>query len=94
MILPDISIRRPVFATVAILQFLFHWGDYLWPLMVTRGVDHRPLMIGMQQFFGQYPRIWGNIMAFAAMITIPILIIFLLFQKWFVQSVASSGVKG
>lgn len=89
-----VPLSRPVFATVAILQFLFHWGDYLWPLMVTRGIDHRPLMIGMQQFFGQYPRIWGNIMAFASMITIPVLIVFLLFQKWFVQSVASSGVKG
>jgi multiple sugar transport system permease protein len=89
-----VPLSRPVFATVAILQFLLHWGDYLWPLMVTRGIEHRPLMIGMQQFFGQYPRIWGNIMAFASMITIPVLIVFLLFQKWFVQSVASSGVKG
>lgn len=89
-----VPLSRPVFATVAILQFLFRWGDFLWPLMVTRGEEVRPLMIGMQQFFGQYPRLWGDIMAFAAMITIPVLIIFLLFQKWFVQSVASTGVKG
>jgi len=89
-----VPLSRPVFATVAILQFLFRWGDFLWPLMVTRGEEVRPLMVGMQQFFGQYPRLWGDIMAFAAMITIPVLIIFLLFQKWFVQSVASTGVKG
>jgi multiple sugar transport system permease protein len=89
-----LPLSRPVFATVAILQFLTHWGDFLWPLMVTRSLDVRPLMIAMQQFFGQYPRIWGQIMAFAAMITVPVLIIFLLFQRWFVQSVASSGVKG
>jgi multiple sugar transport system permease protein len=89
-----VPLSRPVFATVAILQFLTHWGDFLWPLMVTRSVDVRPLMIAMQQFFGQYPRIWGQIMAFAAMITIPVLIVFIAFQKWFVQSVASSGVKG
>jgi multiple sugar transport system permease protein len=89
-----VPLSRPVFATVAILQFLTHWGDYMWPLMVTRGEDVRPLMIGMQQFFGQYPRLWGDIMAFASMITIPVLIVFLLFQKWFVQSVASTGVKG
>lgn len=89
-----VPLSRPVFATVAILQFLAHWGDYLWPLMVTRGETYRPLMVGMQQFFGQQPRLWGDIMAFASMITIPVLIVFLLFQKWFVQSVATTGVKG
>lgn len=89
-----LPLSRPVFATVAILKFLQYWGSYLWPLMVTRSPEYRPLTVGMQQFFGQYPRLWGDIMAFAAMITIPVLIIFLLFQKWFVQSVASSGVKG
>lgn len=91
LILP---LSRPVFATVAILQFLAHWGDFLWPLMVTRGAEVRPLMIGMQQFFGLDPKIWGDIMAFASMITIPVLVVFLLFQKWFVQSVASTGIKG
>jgi multiple sugar transport system permease protein len=89
-----LPLSRPVFATVAILQFLQHWGDFLWPLIVTRGPEVRPLMIGMQQFFGLDPKIWGDIMAFASMITIPVLIVFLLFQKWFVQSVASSGIKG
>jgi multiple sugar transport system permease protein len=89
-----IPLSRPVFATVAILQFLSHWGDFLWPLMVTRGEDYRPLTVGMQQYFGLDPKIWGDIMAFGAMITIPVLIVFLLFQKWFVQSVASTGIKG
>ncbi len=89
-----LPLSRPVFATVAILQFLTHWGDFLWPLMVTRGERVRPLTIGMQSFFGQDPRLWGDLMAFAAMITVPVLIVFLLFQKWFVQSVATSGIKG
>src|SRR6266516_1998942 len=78
-----VPLSRPVFATVAILQFLTHIGDFLWPLM-----------IGLQVFFGQQPRSWGEIMAFASMITIPILIVFLLFQRWFMQSVASTGIKG
>jgi multiple sugar transport system permease protein len=89
-----VPLSRPVFATVAILQFLTHWGDFLWPLMVTRGEDFRPLTVGMQQYFGYNPKIWGDTMAFGAMITIPVLIVFLLFQKWFVQSVASTGIKG
>lgn len=89
-----LPLSRPVFATVAILKFLTHWNDFLWPLMVTRAETYRPLMVAIQQFFSQNPKYWGDIMAFAAMITIPVLIIFLVFQKWFVQSVVSSGVKG
>lgn len=89
-----VPLSKPAFATVAILRGLYHWSMYIWPLMVTRSADVRPLMIGMEQFFGQYPRDWGDIMAFASMITIPVLIVFILFQRWFVQSVASSGVKG
>ncbi len=89
-----VPLSKPVFATVAILQFLTRWGDFLWPLMVTRGEEYRPLPVAIQQFFSQDPKVWGDIFAFAAMITIPVLIVFLLFQKWFVQSVATSGVKG
>lgn len=89
-----LPLSKPVFATVAILQFILRWGDFLWPLMVTRGVEYRPLPVAIQQFFSQDPKMWGDIMAFAAMITIPVLIVFLIFQKWFVQSVATTGVKG
>lgn len=89
-----IPLSKPVFATVAILQFLFRWGDFLWPLMVTRGYEYRPLTVAIQQFFSQDPKVWGDIFAFASMVTIPSLIIFLLFQKWFIRSVASSGIKG
>jgi multiple sugar transport system permease protein len=89
-----VPLSKPVFATVAILQYLVRWGDFLWPLMVTRGYEYRPLPVAIQQFFSQDPKVWGDIFAFASMITIPSLAIFLLFQKWFVQSVASSGMKG
>jgi multiple sugar transport system permease protein len=89
-----LPLSRPVFATVAILQFLANWGKFLWPLMVTRGEEFRPLPVAIQQFFSQDPKVWGDIFAFASMITIPVLIVFLLFQKWFVQSVATSGIKG
>jgi len=89
-----IPLSRPVIATVAILQFITHWGDFLWPLMVTRGELYRPLPIAIQQYFGRDPKIWGDIMAFAAMITLPVLVVFLLFQRWFIESVASSGIKG
>ena len=89
-----LPLSRPIIATVTILLFLRHWGQLLWPVMVARSAEVRPLTVAMQQFFGQQPREWGQIMAFAAMITIPVLIVYLLFNRWFVQSIASSGVKG
>ena len=89
-----VPLSRPIIATVAILQSLNAWNRFMWPLMVTRGQEVRPLTVGIQAFFGQSPRLWGDLMAFASMITVPVLIVFLLFQKWFVQSVASTGIKG
>jgi multiple sugar transport system permease protein len=89
-----LPLSKPAIATVAILNFIHQWSNYLWPLMVTRSDAVRPLPVAMGVFFGLQPRLWGSIMAFAALITIPVLILFLVFQRWFVRSVASSGVKG
>jgi len=84
---------KPVFATVSILQGLAMWNQYLWPVITVPGESARPLMIGMQQFFGQTPQ-WGAVMAYATLITIPVLAAFIVFQRWFVRSVIGSGVKG
>jgi multiple sugar transport system permease protein len=87
-------LAKPAYATMAILGFLFSWGQYLWPVMVTRGVDFRPLPVGIGVFKNTPPVQWGDIMAYAALMTLPVLVIFLIFQRHFVQGVASSGVKG
>jgi multiple sugar transport system permease protein len=89
-----VPLSRPVFATVAIIQFLFQWGSYLWPLITTQGATYRPLTVAMNVIFGQQPIQWGDIMAFASLVTVPVLIVFIIFQRYFIQSVASSGVKG
>lgn len=85
---------RPVFATVAILTFLVQWGSFLWPLMVTSGEAVRPLPVAISQFYTLPPLQWGDIMAFGVMMVAPILLVFLLFQRWFVRGVAASGIKG
>jgi len=85
---------RPAYATVGVLSFLFIWGQLLWPVLVTSGTDVRPLPLGISIFVAQPPISWGDIMAFALMMTAPLLVAFIVFQRWFVQSVARSGVKG
>jgi multiple sugar transport system permease protein len=83
----------PAVATVAILTFLPAWNSYLWPLMVVQTETKRPVMLGLQYFF-QLNVSWGQIMAYSSMITIPVLALFLAFQRAFVSSIASSAVKG
>ncbi len=84
----------PVVSTVAILQSLEYWNSYLWPLMATRDTSVRPVSLGLASFFSTPPPIWGNLMAFSVLISLPILIVYLAFQRWFIQSVVGSAVKG
>ena len=81
------------FATVAILQALGAWNQYLWPVIVVPSEEARPLMVGLQQFF-RYQTEWGQVMAYATLATIPVFLAFVFFQRWFVRSVMGSGVKG
>lgn len=83
----------PAIATVSILTFLPAWNSYLWPLMVVQSEELRPVMIGVQYFF-QLNVSWGEVMAYSSMITLPVVAHFIAFQRSFVNSIASSGVKG
>jgi multiple sugar transport system permease protein len=83
----------PATATVAILTFLPAWNSYLWPLMVVQSEELRPVMIGIQYFF-QLNVSWGEVMAYASLITVPVVVLFIAFQRSFINSIASSGVKG
>jgi multiple sugar transport system permease protein len=82
----------PVVATVAILTFLPIWNSYLWPLMTIQSKDYRPIMIGVSYFAGYGPSVFG--LALLTIATLPVLLVFLLLQRRFVESIAASGVKG
>lgn len=83
----------PAIATVAILTLLPAWNQYLWPLMVVQSEELRPVMVGID-YFKQLNTSWGQIMAYASMITLPVVALFVAFQRAFIRSIASSGVKG
>lgn len=85
---------RPVFATVTILTFLSAWASFLWPVLMVSSPSVRPLPLAISVLQGQPPYDWGAIMAFGVMMVAPVLLIFLFFQRWFVHSVASVGLKG
>ena len=92
-----VPLAGPAFATSAILSFLAIWNAYLWPVMVVQTEALRPVQVGLDYFWvstSEEGTQWGQIMAYSTLITLPILIIFVIFQRAFVASVASSGVKG
>ena len=88
-----VPISGPVFATAAILKFLAMYNQYLWPLIVTQSEQFRPVMVGLQYFF-QLNIAWGEVMAYLSLITIPVLIFYLVLQRAFISSIASTGIKG
>jgi multiple sugar transport system permease protein len=83
----------PVIATAAILKFLVMYNQYLWPLIVVQQETYRPVMVGLQYFF-QLDITWGEIMAYLTIITVPVLAFYLVLQRAFIASIASTGVKG
>lgn len=83
----------PVLATAAILKFLVMYNQYIWPLMVTQSEDYRPVMVGLQYFF-QLNTAWGEVMAYLSLITLPVLAFYLVLQRAFISSIASTGIKG
>jgi multiple sugar transport system permease protein len=87
-------LAKPAYAAVAILTFLLHWGFFLWPLMVTRGPEYQPLPVALGYFSSNKPVQWGDTMAFGTLMVLPVLVVFLAFQKWFVRGIAMTGVKG
>lgn len=85
---------RPVFASVAILTFLTQWGSFLWPVLMISDPSLRPLPLEMSVFQSQEPPDWGQILAFGVLLVAPVLVVFAVFQRWFVQGVASTAVRG
>jgi multiple sugar transport system permease protein len=83
----------PVLATAAILKFLVMYNQYLWPLVVVQQESYRPVMVGLGYFF-QLNVAWGEVMAYLTLITVPVLVFYLLLQRAFIASIASTGVKG
>ncbi len=83
-----------VFATVTILTFLASWGQFLWPSLVVSDPNVRTLPLEISVFSSQQPPDWGQVFAFGTLLVLPVLIVFFLFQRFFIQSVAGSAVKG
>ncbi len=89
-----LPLASPAVAAVAILQFQGAWNGFFWPLLLIQNRENWTLPLGLTQFRFQFFTIWPDLMAVVAMATLPILILYLFFQRYFVEGIAASGVKG
>ena len=87
-------ISKTVYATVFILDFVAHWNDFMWPFLVMTGEDKRTIQLAVQSFFGTQPVHYCVIMAALVISAIPMIIMFIFMQKYYVEGIASSGIKG
>ena len=87
-------LSKPIIATVAIMGFIRIWGDVLWPTLVTRDETWRTLPLALRALSTDVYIFWGQIFAFSSLMTLPVLILFLMFQKQFIQSLTTTGIKG
>ena len=87
-------ISKTVYATVFILDFVAHCNDFMWPFLVMTGEDKRTIQLAVQSFFGTQPVHYSAIMAALVVSAIPMIIMFIFMQKYYVEGIASSGIKG
>ena len=90
MIMP---LEKPVYATVSILVFIAYWNDFVWPVMVISDTGKQTILMALSSLFNIKPVNYGNVMAGLTLVTIPVLIIFLSLQKYYVAGIASTGAK-
>jgi multiple sugar transport system permease protein len=89
-----LPLSRPALATLAIFTFMGSWKDFLWPLIVTNRVDMRTVEVGIANFNSLYATDWPHQMAAAVVVMLPIIIVFLIAQKYFVRGITLTGLKG
>lgn len=89
-----LPLARPALATLAVFAFMAAWNAFLWPLFVVRDPNLMTLPVGLATLHGRYLTQWNLVMAGTVITVLPMLAVYLLAQRYFVQGIARSGIKG
>ena len=91
IVLPNV---KPLISVLAIFTVMWRWNDLQWPLIMVSKDQYYTVQLGLSMLNGSQYVNWNDLMSASLISTIPIVIVFLIFQKQFVQGMASSGIKG
>lgn len=89
-----LPLSKPALSTLTIFTFVTTWNDYLGPLIYLKTQEKKTIQLGLKMFISQYSSDYGLIMAGSVLSLVPVLIVFLCLQKYFVEGVAATGLKG
>ncbi len=89
-----IPLVKPALAALAIFSFIGNWNAFMWPLIVSNQIDMYTLPVGLSFFNGEFQSQWEMVMTGASVATIPVFIVFTIFQRQIIQGIALTGVKG
>ncbi len=89
-----LPLSKPALATLAIFTFMWAWGDFLWPLIVTNSDEIKTLPLLLQSFQGQHATRWNYLMAASTTALVPMVVVFLLGQRYFIEGIKLGAVKG
>ncbi len=89
-----LPLSLPALAVLATLQFTWIWNDFLWPLIFTQSDEKRTIMLGIVNLKGQYSVAWGVQGALSLIASLPTLVVFLFFQRYFIKGMTMGAVKG
>jgi len=87
-------LSKPVLATVLIFSFIWNWNDFWGPLVYLRSADNKTLALGLQVFQGLYQTEYHHLMAASLVVLLPVLIIFIVAQRYFIKGIVMTGLKG
>ena len=88
-----LPLMKPAIVVLGIFTFMFQWVNFLWPLVITTTDNMKTLTVGIASLQGQFVTDWGVISAAAVMTMLPVIIVFLIFQRWFVQASMAGALK-
>ena len=89
-----LPLSKPALITASIFSFLWNWNDFLGPLVYVHSLEKYTAAIGLLFFQGQHYAEWGQVMAMSTLMTAPVIILFLILQRYYVQGIALTGLKG
>ena len=89
-----VPLSKPIIATIAIFSFMWRWNDYLWPLIVITDNKKQTIQQALASFVGQLQINWANLLAMTTISIIPVIVVFLRFQKYFMTGITNGAIKG
>ena len=88
-----LPLSRPLMAALVIFTFMWRWNEFVWPLIVLTDANAYTLPVGLQFLISQFGSDFGPLLAMSFLSILPMLVVFAIFQKYFVQGVARTGLK-